>query len=93
MEKNPKSKKYRMTFAERLAGKLLALGDIDTGVLSDRSAAWVSVRVKDLCFAFTFDAKGEKITRLGLYKDVWEKTGEKQIASFNDPKEYPTESK
>lgn len=83
-----KIKRPRMTFAERLAGKLLTIGDIETGILSDRSASWVSVRVKDLCFSFTFDPKGEKIIRLGLYQDVWEKTGEKQIASFNDPNEY-----
>ena len=86
MKKQIKQKKPRMTFAERLAGKLLNIGDIDTGMLSDRSASWVCVKVGQYSFNFTFDAKGEKIERLGLYKEVWQMVDEKQLVSFDASK-------
>jgi hypothetical protein len=87
MKKATKLKKPRMTFAERLAGKLLNIGDIDTGVMSDRSASWVCVKVGLYSFNFTFDAKGEKIERLGLYKEVWQMVDEKQLLSFDAKEE------
>lgn len=82
MSKKIIERRPRRTFAERLAEKLSHLGDIDTGSLSDRSASWVCVKVGLYSFNFTFDIKGEKIERLGLYKEVWQMVDEKQLISF-----------
>ena len=86
MKKEIKPKKPRMTFAERLAGKLLNIGDIDTGTLSDKSGVWVCVKVGQYSFNFSFDGKGENIERLGLYKEVWQMVDEKQLVSFDASK-------
>lgn len=81
-KKITKERKPKKSFADRLAEKLHHLGDIDTGSLSDDSGSWVCVKVGLYSFNFTFDIKGEKIERLGLYKEVWQMVDEKQLVSF-----------
>ena len=75
----PKQRKPRLTFAERLAEKLKHLGEIEHSSFSDNSGAWVTLKVNDITLSFGFDIKGEKINGLGLYKDVVEVVDQKQI--------------
>ena len=71
-----KERKPRQDFAEKFAQKLreTGLGEVDDGALGDDSGRWVSLRVKDTELCFSFDMKGEKIDRIGLYKDKIEVT-------------------
>jgi len=66
-----KERQPRKDFAEKFADKLRAtnLGEVNEGAFSDNSARWVNLRIKDTELCFSFDTKGEKIDRIGLYKD------------------------
>lgn len=66
-----KERQPRKDFAEKFAEKLRAtgLGEVDEGVFSDGNGRWVNFRIKDTELCFSFDMKGEKIDRIGLYED------------------------
>jgi len=81
-----KEKKPRKDFAQRLAEKLRELGEVDEGALGDDSGRWVLLRQGDLSVNFSFDMKGEKIDRVGFYKQVWQVVDDQQIFSFDKGK-------
>lgn len=69
--KSQKQRQPRKDFAEKFAEKLQAmqLGQVDAGALADGSGRWVNIRIKHKELCFSFDMKGERIDRIGLYKD------------------------
>lgn len=81
-----KEKVLRKDFAQRLAVKLRPLGNVDEGALSDSGGRWVCLKVGKLSIHFSFDMKGEFIDSVGFYQEVWEMVDEKQIISFDLPK-------
>ncbi len=82
-----KERAPRKDFAERLADKLKGIGEIDEGCLSDDSGRWVSVQVGLMSLNFSFDMKGEKITDIGLYKDIVEVVDQKQLWTVKNNKQ------
>jgi len=65
-----------MDFASKLAEKLseMEIGQVEVGKLTDNSGRWVNLRKDDTTLCFSFEMDGEKINRIGLYKDKIEVT-------------------
>jgi len=78
-KKQKKEPIYRRDFAEILAEKIKKFGEVDEGELGDNSGRWVSVQMGDYHLSFSFNMKGNTITDIGLYKDVWEIADQKQL--------------
>lgn len=76
-----KKRKIKGNFASDLADKLRALGtgSVDAGVLSDKSGAWVNLRIGDTELCFSFDGQGNTIDGVGLYKDKVEVVDQEKI--------------
>lgn len=70
-KKTKKETKKRLDFSQKLAHKLreMGFGEVEEGTLSDQSGKWVELRDKGVSLTISFDIKGEKIERVGLYKD------------------------
>lgn len=70
--KSQKLPKQRKDFSQKFADKLreMNLGIVEEDRASDNSSRWVSLRIDDSELHFEFDLKGEKMYRLGLYRDI-----------------------
>ncbi len=76
-----KPKRIRKTFAERFYDKLSECypGKVEMGGLSDGSSIYIGLRKGKKSMEISFCPKGEKITKLGVWKDVIEVVDQDKI--------------
>jgi hypothetical protein len=70
-----KKRSPRLTFMQKMAIKLMALGDVEV----DNEEKWIVLRFGDKELEIDFDEKGENIESIGAFQDVVEVTGQKKI--------------
>lgn len=69
----------KKSFASRLVNKLEEFGKGSVEHDGDEKCSWVEININGITLSFGFDAKGENITDIGLFKDVVEVTGQERI--------------
>lgn len=88
--KNKKGRKPNKSFREKFTHKLIEsqIGDVNIGIASDDSCSWVELVVKDKQLCFTFDGKGDKLLKVGLFKDRVEVVGQVRIWDASKGKSF-----
>ena len=76
--------KKRDNYAQRLAARLSEsnIGEVEHGDMGDKSCYWVCLQSGNIKLEINFDPKGERITNIGIFQDIIEKTGERQLFAF-----------
>ena len=73
MKKKKLTKHYKIVLIEELFLQIKALnkGKADLGSFNDSSdCSWIDLHIDDYHLAINFNKKGNKLTGIGLYKDV-----------------------
>lgn len=81
-----KNKRLRLTFMQRLEAKLKesGIGEVESDEMGDDSCKYITLQKGLVKLEISFDMKGDKILDILVARDIYEKTDEEVLFTFDN---------